>query len=203
MLVVEPVRDARAQLLPITAILEDTLATEPVELGDAERFDLLLAADAELLLELDLDRKPMGVPSRFARHAESLHRPMAAKQVLDRSGEHVVDARLAVRRRRTLKEHERRRAGARVERLAEEILLLPSREQLALDVIRRAIGRQDLISRHAGRGHMRSSTPRTSAVRCGSVRLATAMMRSTVAGSSASGRHMSVMIDNPRPLMPA
>ena len=46
-------------------------------------------------------------------HAVALHRAMAAEEVLDRAREHVVDARRAVRRRRTLEEHERLGAPAR------------------------------------------------------------------------------------------
>ena len=141
MLVVEPVADARAQLLPLAAILEHALAAEPIELGDAERLDLLLAADAELLLDLDLDRQAVRVPARLSRDTEALHRAMAAEEILDRAREHVMDARPAVRRRRTFEEHEvgapsrARRASARRDPP------LPAREQLALDVVgRRSAG---------------------------------------------------------------
>ena len=106
MLVVEPVADARAQSLPLVAILEHALAAEPVELRDAQRLDLLLAADAELLLDLDLDRKAVRVPARLALDAESFHRAMAAEQILERPRKDVMDAGSAVCRRRTFKEYE-------------------------------------------------------------------------------------------------
>src|SRR5262249_37061744 len=127
------------------AILEHAFATEPVELRDAERFDLLLATDAELLLDLDLDGQAVRVPARFARHAKSLHRAIAAEKIFDRAREDVMDAGLAVRRRRPLEEHERRRALAGGQRLLEEILGVPAREQLALEVVRRAIRRQQPV----------------------------------------------------------
>ena len=190
MVVVEPVPDARAEPLPLVAIREHALAAAPIELDHAERLDLLLAADAELLLDLDLDRQAVRVPAGLSRHAKSLHRAIAAEQILDRAREHVVNARTSVRRRRAFKEHECRRAGPRVERLLKQMLVFPTRQQLALDVVRRTIGRKQLKARRGGCGHRRSSTPRTSAVRLGSARFATAMIRSTVAGSSASGRHM-------------
>ena len=57
------------------------------------------------------------VPARLARHAITLHRAMAAEQILDRARKHVMDARPAVRRRRALEEHELRRALARRHRL--------------------------------------------------------------------------------------
>src|SRR5205085_4370970 len=117
--------------------------------------------------------------------------------------EHVMNAGAPVRSWWTFKEYESRPVGMRVERLLEEALILPAREQLALDVISGTIGRERLVSRGGGRSHTRSSTPRTSAVRFGSALFATAMMRSTVAGSSASGRQRSVIIDRPSTRIPA
>src|SRR5689334_14447969 len=116
-LVVEPVADARAQLLPIAAILEHALTTQPIELGNTECLDLLLAADAELFFDLDLDGQSMRVPTCFPRHTEALHRAVTTEEIFDRAREHVMDARLAVGGRRTFEEHERRRARARLERL--------------------------------------------------------------------------------------
>src|SRR6185437_3107447 len=78
--VVEPVADARAQPLPLLAVLEHALAAEPVELRYAERLDLLLAADAELLLDFDLDRQAVGVPPGFALDAIALHCAVTAEE---------------------------------------------------------------------------------------------------------------------------
>ena len=77
MLIVEPVADPLAQLFPIVLVLEHALAAATIELGDAERFDLRLAVEAELLLDLDLDRQPVRVPSRLARHVKSLRRKVS------------------------------------------------------------------------------------------------------------------------------
>ena len=57
--------------------------------------------------------QPVRVPAGLARDAEALHRAVAAEEILDRAREDVVNARPAVRRRRTFEEHERRRALAR------------------------------------------------------------------------------------------
>jgi hypothetical protein len=62
--VVEPVADPLAQPLPVAAVGEHALAAQPVELGHAELLDVLLAADAQPLLDLDLDRQPVRVPAR-------------------------------------------------------------------------------------------------------------------------------------------
>ena len=80
-------------------------------------------------------------------HAIALHRAMAAEEILDRAREHVMDARPSVRRRRALEEHERRRARARASVCSKRLLVVPAREQLPLDVVGRAIGRQRLKAR--------------------------------------------------------
>src|SRR6185437_3462488 len=202
MLVIQPIADPRAQPLPVRPVREHAVAAAPIELRHAERLDLLLAADPELLLHFDLDREAVSVPARLSCDTIALHRPVSAEEILDRAREHVVDAWASVRRRRTFKEHERRRILACRQRLREELLVLPARKQFLLHVVGRTVRRERLVARHARRRHKRSRTPRTTAVRSGSVRFATAMTRSTVSGSSASGRHRSVMIDRPRTRMP-
>jgi len=85
MLVVEPIPHASAQTFPIAAVLEHALATEAIELADAQRFDLLLAADAELLFDFDLDGQAVRVPAGFSRHEKALHRSIATEEILDRT----------------------------------------------------------------------------------------------------------------------
>src|ERR1051325_8724613 len=128
MLVVEPVADSFAQPLPVAAILEDALAAAPIKFGDADRFDLLLAADAELFLDLDLDRQTVRVPPRLASDAIPLHRAMTAEEILDRAGEDVMDAGAAIRRRRPLEEDPWLSALVLLQRLMEQVLCLPPRE---------------------------------------------------------------------------
>ncbi len=191
MLVVEPVSDPLAEQLPLGAVREHALATEPVELRHAQRLDVLLAGESQPLLDFDLDRQPVRIPSRLALDAKSFHRAMTAEQILDGAREHVMDAGSSVRRRRTFEEHERRRTLAFGERARKEILLAPSREQCQLQLCRGLIGGHEGETRlrHAGDAHIRSRTPRTSAVSFGSARAAVAMIVAISAGSSASGRH--------------
>src|SRR5690242_19062118 len=106
MLVVEPVSNSLAESLPLFAIPENALATEPIELRDAEGFDLLLAADPQLLLDLDLDRQPVSVPARLSLDAHSLHRAIAAEEVFHRPRKNVMNAGSAVSCWRTFKEYE-------------------------------------------------------------------------------------------------
>ena len=63
MLQVHPEADALGQGVPLLEVFEDALAAEGVELGDAVVFDLRLAGEAELLLDFELDRQPVGVPA--------------------------------------------------------------------------------------------------------------------------------------------
>ena len=103
---VQPDAGAVGHGLPLADVAEDALAAAAVELLDAELLDLLLAGDAELLLDLQLDGQTVGIPSAAAQGPEPAHRLVAEDDVLERAGEHMVDARAAVRRRRPLVEDE-------------------------------------------------------------------------------------------------
>src|SRR5262249_59488315 len=74
MLVIEPVPDAIRKVFPLRLILEDALPSPGIEVGDTEALDVLLALDAQLLLDLDLYRKPMSVPARDPGDRLPLHR---------------------------------------------------------------------------------------------------------------------------------
>src|SRR5690606_18233855 len=126
--VVEPVADALGEALPVFLVREDTVAAYVIEARNAQRLDLILAADAELLLCLDLDRQAVRIPARDARHVLAAQRMVTADEILDRAADHVVDAGLAVRRRRTLVEHELVGARAPFLRLLEQALRAPARE---------------------------------------------------------------------------
>ena len=140
MLVVEPEADPVGQLLPLGLVLEHALPRAGIELGDAERLDVLLAVDAELLLDLDLHRQAVRVPARDAGDLAPLHRVEPADKVLDGAREDVMDAGPPVGGRRTLVEHERRPVRRRLERAAEEILRLPQLELPALELVGGHIG---------------------------------------------------------------
>jgi hypothetical protein len=138
--VVEPVGHPVRQVLPLGLVLEDTRAGARVELGDAVGLDGLLAVEPELLLDLDLDRQTVRVPARDPRHVPALRRAEAADQVLQRAREDVVDARPAVRRRRTFEEDEGRVPLRPLERPLEEPLHAPGCQELALERVGGDVG---------------------------------------------------------------
>src|SRR6185503_767967 len=185
---------------PVGFVGEDALPAQPVELVDPVGFDLALAVDLELFLDFDLDRQAVRVPPRDAGHPLPQHRVVAAHQILDGAREDMVDARASVGRRRPFEEHEGRAVARRLAHLRKQTLVLPRGEQLLLQRVDRLGG---VDGERGGRLHgMRSKTPRTTAASRGSASRAMAMILSTDVGSSASGRHMSVMIENPRTRRP-
>ncbi len=132
MLEVEPEADALGDPVPLVLVLEHALAAAGVELGEAERLDLVLALDAEFLLHLDLDREPVRVPAPLAADLVPLHGPEAADQVLHRARENVVHAGAAVGGGRPLVEDEVALLGALVHRALEDVFRPPELEDALL-----------------------------------------------------------------------
>ena len=99
----------------------------------------------QFLLDFDLDGQAVRIPAGLARHEVSLHRAMAAEQILDRAREDVMNAGPSVRRWRSLEEHERRahpraRAAPREQLFARPLLEQRLLELHRLLVCRRAAG---------------------------------------------------------------
>ena len=93
------------QLLEGVDVPDHGLAALGVELGDAVRLDVLLAGEAELLLDRELDRQAVAVPAGLAGDVVALHGPEAREDVLEDAGLDVVGAGHAVGGRRALVEH--------------------------------------------------------------------------------------------------
>src|ERR1019366_9205069 len=105
---VGPVANTFSQPLEFPDVGQDRLATQPRELGDADLlFNLLLARNAELLFDLDLNGQTVGVPSRTARDEVPLHRLVTTEEILVDARPHVVQARHAVGRGRSFVEDPR------------------------------------------------------------------------------------------------
>ena len=105
---IDPVSHLARELLPHARELHDGLAAGAVVLLDRDLPPDVLLRDAELLLDAQLHRESVRVPSGLAVHEVSLLGLVAAEDVLDRAGHDVVDARHAVCRRGTFVEDEGR-----------------------------------------------------------------------------------------------
>ena len=123
---VDPVADALREVAPLGGVFHHLLAAGAVVFGHGDLGADVLLGDAELLLHAQLDRQAVGVPARTAADLEAGLRLIAADCVLDGAGHHVVDARHAVGRRRTLEEDELRGAFAQGKRTFERVALLPA-----------------------------------------------------------------------------
>ena len=134
MVEVEPEPETLAHLPPLVDVLVHRCLATRVELGDPVFLDLLLAADLQRALDLELDRETVRVPARLARHREAGHLLVPREHVLVRAGEHVVQPGQAVGRRRSLVEHVGGRGATHLEAALEHAGALPEVEDLELRV---------------------------------------------------------------------
>ena len=56
----------------------------------------ILLGNAEFLLNTQLNRKSVGIPSSLAVNLETLHRLISVESILDTTSQHVVNARVAI-----------------------------------------------------------------------------------------------------------
>ena len=117
-----------------------------------------LLLEAELPLDLELDREAVAVPAGLARHVVPAHRLVAREHVLEDAREHVVRARAAVRRGRALVEDERVGALAAADRLVEDVALAPALEHPLLELGER-LGRVDGVVASHARSILRAPGP--------------------------------------------
>ena len=132
---VHPEAHALGHPLPVADVAHHRLAAAAGELRHADLpLDLGLVEDAELLLDLMLDRQAVGVPSRLARAVVALHVLETGEDVLERAGEDVMDPRTPVRGRRPFVPAVQGAALAAPLRLVEHVVLAPRGEHLLLDL---------------------------------------------------------------------
>lgn len=129
---VDPVPHAGGQLGEGVGVAGHRLAALGVELGDAVRLDVLLAGEAELLLDGQLDREAVTVPAGLAGDVVALHRPVAGEDVLEDAGLDVVGAGHAVGGRRALVEDPLGAALGLLQAALEDLVVLPERQDPVL-----------------------------------------------------------------------
>ncbi len=129
---VDPVPHAGRQLGEGVGVPGHRLPALGVELGDAVRLDVLLAGEAELLLDGELHREAVTVPAGLAGHVVAAHGPEAGEDVLEDARLDVVGAGHAVGGGRTLVEHPLRASLGLLQALGEDLLLVPELEHRVL-----------------------------------------------------------------------
>ena len=132
MVEVEPEAQTLAHLAPLVDVLVHRRLAARVELRDAVLLDLLLAADLQRALDLELDRESVGVPPGLSSHRESGHLLVAREDVLVRPGEDVVETGQPVGGGRSLVENVRRRVATHRQAALEDVGALPELEDLEL-----------------------------------------------------------------------
>ena len=127
---VHPVAHLVAQVGPFARVHHHILAALAVVFLDADGLADVLLRDAELLLHTKLHGQTVRVPAGLAVHLVALHRLEAAEGVLDAACQHMMDARVAVGRWRTLVEDERGTALSFRDAMMEDVLCVPQSEHL-------------------------------------------------------------------------
>jgi hypothetical protein len=87
--------------------------------------DIILVLEPEHLLDFNLHRKSVRIPSRFSGDPVSFHRLVPADQVLQRATHDMMNTRFAVRRWRTLVERKDLLPVAQLYAAAKDIVSVP------------------------------------------------------------------------------
>ena len=145
---IHPIRHSFGHFTPGLFVGPNGFTASVVERLHAKGFDLLVGHQVEALLDLDFHRQAVGVPAAFSLDDEALHRFPAADEVLVGPSHDVMDARFSVRRRRPLKENERRAAAACFDGRLERTFFGPPLQQVPFEGHRVEVARRGR-TRHA------------------------------------------------------
>ena len=99
---VSPEANLAGEFLPHALVLPNGFLTLTDEWLDAVLLDLLLTVDAELFLNLKLNRKTVSIPACLTDDLVPLHGLISRDHILDNTGKNVADVRLTVRCRRSV-----------------------------------------------------------------------------------------------------
>ena len=131
---VHPVAHAVGEVGPLAGVLHHLGAAGCVVVVDADFRAYILFLNAEILFHTEFYGQAVSVPAGLALDVETAHGLVAAHHVLDGACHHMVDAGLAVGRRRTLEKHKRRSALACGERASEKVAGIPVGKHFAVDI---------------------------------------------------------------------
>ena len=125
MLHVCPETNGVGEFFPHSFVFPDTLFTVLDERLQTILLNLLLAVQSQHLLYFQLNRKTVGIPSSLSRNHVALHRAVSRNHILDNTGQHMSDVRLAVCGRRSVIECIGRSLLTAVDTLLKNLLIFP------------------------------------------------------------------------------
>ena len=130
---IHPVAHRRGERLPFAGVFHHLAAAGRVVFVHRYLLADIFFGDAERFLNAELHGKSVGVPAGFALHVEAFHRFVAAENILDRAGHHMMDAGHAVGAWRSLIKHKRRAAFAHLHTLFKQARSLPLLQHFFVD----------------------------------------------------------------------
>ena len=101
---IHPIAHQPGEFVPLLDVLEDTLFTSRIVRLDPVFLHLMPPCQPQRFFHLNLHREAMRIPSTFPVHTKPFHRMIAAEDILDRTGHHMMDAGASVGRRRAFVE---------------------------------------------------------------------------------------------------
>ena len=125
MIQVDEVSHPLGHVAPHAFVREYGFSALFVEFFDTVFFDVLFAGHAQLFFDFDFYRKSVSIPACFSRNFITLHGLVAAHGVLQRSGDHVMDTRLAVSRWRSFIKDEWRHTLSCADTFSQQIFFFP------------------------------------------------------------------------------
>jgi hypothetical protein len=125
---VNPATQSFDGVSPFCGIAHNNRTTLLVILGNTEFHDGSLSRDSKLLVNLMLDRKAMGIPTKATLDMKALHGPVSRDDILDGGGKKMSVVRQAGRERRSIVEIVSRAAFRQFYLSKEGVDLAPSLE---------------------------------------------------------------------------
>ena len=122
---VRPETNGTGEILPHPLVFPYTFLALPDKGIKSVLFDLFLAVKSQFLLHFQFNGKSMGIPACFSGNHVAFHGTVSWDHILDHSGKHVSDMRLAVCRGRAVIEGIGRAFLSVFHTLFENVIIFP------------------------------------------------------------------------------
>ena len=130
---IDPVTHLASQVGPLLRIFHNLLAASCIVVVHRNLLANVLLGDAKHLLDAQLNRKSVSIPSGLALHLEALHRLETAEYILDRTSHYVMNTGHTIGRRGTLVEDKRRMTFTCGHRFNKDVFGVPILQNLFID----------------------------------------------------------------------